>query len=212
MSGNVRSPADLLRATGLQCRNVGCCQKDRTKISGRFLRRYPGGNPLGLLYHNGQEGYNDLFTNTVHHNHCRTLQANIFELSDFLVNVLGVDYFGAEMEIKAVYHDSCSAIRGCGIREEPRQLLKNVAGLELIESPDAAVCCGFGGSFAAKFPDISIAMAEQKVQHALDLGAEAIVSTDSSCLMHLQSYIDQQQLPVRIYHIADVLASGWPNI
>ena len=159
-----------------------------------------------------REGYNDLFTNTVHHNHCRTLQANIFELSDFLVNVLGVDYFGAEIEIKAVYHDSCSALRGCGIREEPRQLLKNVAGLELIESPDAAVCCGFGGSFAAKFPDISIAMAEQKVQHALDLGAEAIVSTDSSCLMHLQSYIDQQQLPVRTYHIADVLASGWPNI
>ncbi len=159
-----------------------------------------------------REGYNDLFTNTVHHNRCRALQANIFELSDFLVNVLGVDYFGAEMEVKAVYHDSCSALRGCGIREEPRQLLKNVAGFELIESPDAAVCCGFGGSFATKFADISIAMAEQKVQHALDLGAEAIVSTDSSCLLHLQNYIDQQKLPVRTFHIADVLAAGWPNI
>lgn len=159
-----------------------------------------------------KEGYNDLFTNTVHHNQCRSLQSNIFELSDFLVNVLGVDYFGAELEIKAVYHDSCSALRSCGIKEEPRQLLKNVAGFELIESPDAEVCCGFGGSFSAKFSDISMAMAEQKVHHALELGAEAIVSTDSSCLLPLQSFISKQKLPLKTLHIADILAAGWPNI
>lgn len=157
-------------------------------------------------------GYDDLFTNTAHHNACRSLQSNVFELSDFLVNVLGVDYFGAELEIKAVYHDACSALRACAIKDEPRQLLKNVAGFELIEAPDAEACCGFGGSFSAKFSDISVAMAAQKVENALELGAEAIVSTDSSCLLHLQSYITKQKLPLKTLHIADVLASGWPNI
>lgn len=159
-----------------------------------------------------KDGYNDLFTNTAQHNDCRNLQSNIFELTDFLVNNLGVDYFGAELELKAMYHDSCSALRSCSIKYEPRQLLSNVAGFELIESPEAEVCCGFGGSFSVKHPSIATAMAEKKVQQALDLNAEAIVSTDASCLLHLQSYITQQQLPLKTYHIADVLASGWPNI
>ncbi|HVZ95689.1 MAG TPA: (Fe-S)-binding protein, partial [Chitinophagaceae bacterium] len=88
-------------------------------------------------------------------------------------------------------------------------LLSKVKGLELIEMPDNETCCGFGGSFAVKFESISAAMADQKVNNALSTGAEYIISTDMSCLMHLDGYIRKKELPIRTMHIADVLASGW---
>ena len=156
--------------------------------------------------------YNDLFTNTTAHNKCRAIQGNIFELSDFLVNVMEFDYFGAELDGRAVYHDSCSALRECKIKKEPRQLLSKVLGLELVDLQDNETCCGFGGTFAVKFDAISSAMAQQKVDHAIASGAEYIISTDTSCLMHLQSYIDKNHISLKTYHLADVLANGWGNI
>jgi L-lactate dehydrogenase complex protein LldE len=156
--------------------------------------------------------YNDLFTNTAVHNKCRAIQGNIYELSDFLVNILQFDYFGAELDGKAVYHDSCAALRECKIRNEPRQLLSKVLGLELLELKDNETCCGFGGTFAVKFEAISTAMAQQKVDNALAAGAEYIISTDASCLMQLQTYIDKNSLPIKTIHLADVLALGWGNV
>lgn len=159
-----------------------------------------------------KNGYNDLFTNTVVHNRCRSIQGNIHELSDFLVNVLKKNYFGAELEGRAVYHDSCSGLRECRIKDEPRQLLGNVAGLDLVEMRHTDTCCGFGGTFAVKFDAISSAMAEQKVYNALEMEADYIISTDSSCLLQLQGYIDKHNLPVKTMHLVDVLANGWANI
>ena len=156
--------------------------------------------------------YNDLFTNTVLHNKCRAIQANIYELSDFLVNILQFDYFGAELEGRAVYHDSCSGLRECRVKDEPRQLLSKVLGLDLVELKDNETCCGFGGTFAVKFGAISSAMAQQKVNNAMDAGADYIISTDASCLLHLQGYIDKANLPIKTIHIADVLAHGWGNV
>lgn len=156
--------------------------------------------------------YTDLFTNTTKHNKCRAIQANIFELSEFLVNVLEFDYFGAELEGRAVYHDSCSGLRECKIKDEPRKLLEKVHGLELVPLKDNTTCCGFGGTFAVKFDAISSAMAQQKVNYALEAGAEYIISTDASCLLHLQGYIDKQGLPLKTMHLADVLAHGWGNV
>lgn len=156
--------------------------------------------------------YNDLFTNTAVHNRCRNIQSHIHELSDFLVNVLKKDYFGAELEGKAVYHDSCAGLRECKIKAEPRKLLEKVHGLELVEMADTETCCGFGGTFAVKFEGISSAMAQQKVNHALDVGADYIISTDASCLMHLQAYIDKEQLTLKTMHLADVLAHSWGNV
>jgi L-lactate dehydrogenase complex protein LldE len=156
--------------------------------------------------------YNDLFTNTAIHNKCRSIQSHIIELSDFLVNVLNKDYFGAELEGKAVYHDSCAGLRECKIKAEPRALLEKVHGLELLEMPDTETCCGFGGTFAVKFEGISSAMAQQKVNNALAVGAEYIISTDTSCLMHLQAYIDKENLKIKTMHLADVLANGWGNV
>lgn len=134
------------------------------------------------------------------------------EISDFLVNVLKKDYFGAELEGIGVYHDSCSALRECKIKDEPRKLLSKVLGLEMVEVKDSETCCGFGGSFAVKFEGISAAMAEQKVRNAMALNADYIISTDSSCLLQLQAYIDKHKLPIQTMHLVDVLTTGWGNI
>lgn len=185
-------------------------------VGGKFLNDFsetnyivsPSASCTGMV----KNSYNDLFTNTVVHNKCRAIQSNIHELSDFLVNIIKKDYFGAELEGKAVYHDSCAGLRECNIKAEPRQLLSKVHGLELVEMKDTDVCCGFGGTFAVKFDGISSAMAEQKVNNALDMNADYIISTDSSCLLNLQAYIDQHDIKIKTMHIADVLTHGWGNV
>ncbi len=132
---------------------------------------------------------------------------NVVELTDFLVNHLKTDHFDACFPHKVTYHDACSALRQYGLKNEPRQLLAKVAGLELAELPDNTTCCGFGGTFMVKFVDISTAMVEQKVDNALSTGAEYIVSSEASCLLNIESYIKKNELPIKTIHIADVLAS-----
>jgi L-lactate dehydrogenase complex protein LldE len=165
----------------------------------------PSASCVGMV----KSGFNDLFTNSNVHNRCRSIQSNIFELSDFLINVLKRDYFGAELGGRAVYHDSCSGLRECKIKEEPRQLLSKVIGLEMVEMRDTDMCCGFGGTFSVKFDSISSAMAEQKVNNALELDVDYIISTDHSCLLHLKGYIEKNNIPLKTMHLADVLANGW---
>lgn len=153
--------------------------------------------------------YTKLFENSSLHTKVKAMSSNIFELSDFLVNKLNITNFGAQLHGKGTYHDSCAGLRECGIKKEPRLLLSNVEGLELTEMQDVETCCGFGGTFAVKFEPISIAMAEQKVEHALATEAQYLISTDLSCLMHLQGYINNKKYNLRTLHIADVLANGW---
>ena len=137
------------------------------------------------------------------------LKNRMFELTDFLVNKIGFTDFGAIFPHKVCYHDACSALREYGVKKEPRSLLSKVKGLELVEMEETDTCCGFGGTFSAKFKSISSAMTEQKVENALKTGAEYIISTESSCLMNLEGYIQKQKLPIKPIHIADILASGW---
>lgn len=183
------------------------------KMGEKFLKDFPNNRPIvapsascvGYV----KNYYPKLFFNTALHNEFKQLQRNIYEFTDFLVNVLKVTDLGATFEHKVTYHDSCAALREYGLKDEPRKLLENVKGLELIEMKDTHVCCGFGGTFSVKHEAISTAMAEQKVHNALDTGAEYIISTDSSCLMHQDGYIRKHKLPLKVAHIADVLASGW---
>lgn len=135
--------------------------------------------------------------------------ARLYEFTEFLTQILHVDDVGAVLKGVATYHDACGALRECNIKDAPRQLLSKVAGLQLLETEDSEVCCGFGGTFAVKFEAISTGMCEQKVLNALHTGAEYIISTDLSCLMHLDGYIRKHEHPLKILHIADVLASGW---
>ncbi|TCZ73249.1 (Fe-S)-binding protein [Flaviaesturariibacter aridisoli] len=153
--------------------------------------------------------YGKLFDNSSLHHRVQAISKNIFELSEFLVQQLGITEFGAKLPGKATYHDSCAGLRECHIKEEPRRLLMAVEGLELTELADVETCCGFGGTFAVKFEAISVGMGEQKVENALATGADYLISTDLSCLMHLQGYINHRGAPIKTMHLADVLASGW---
>jgi L-lactate dehydrogenase complex protein LldE len=153
--------------------------------------------------------YGKLFENSSAHNEVKELGKRLFEFSEFLVNILKVEDVGAVLPGKATYHDSCAGLRECKIKTEPRKLLSNVKGLELVEMNDVETCCGFGGTFAVKFESISVAMGEQKVENALATGAEFLISTDISCLMHLQGYINQKGYKLQTMHIADVLATGY---
>jgi len=153
--------------------------------------------------------YGKLFDNSSVHNQVKGLQKRIFELSEFLTEVLKTEDLGARLEGKATYHDSCAALRECGVKEGPRKLLSNVKGLELVEMQDVETCCGFGGTFSVKFESISVAMADQKVNNALSTGADYMISTDLSCLMHMEGYIKKKGHQLKVMHLADVLASGW---
>ena len=137
----------------------------------------------------------------------KKLQSNIFELSDFLVNVLHFTDFNATLQATATYHDSCAALRECNVKSEPRVLLSKVNGLQLLEMNDVETCCGFGGTFAVKFEPISIAMADQKVANAALTNAQYIISTDMSCLMHLDAYMKKKGMEIKVLHLADVLAN-----
>jgi L-lactate dehydrogenase complex protein LldE len=120
--------------------------------------------------------------------------------------VLGVTDLGASFPAKVTFHDGCHGLRELRIKQPPRQLLAKVKGLELVEMSEE-VCCGFGGTFAAKFPMISTAMGEVKCARAMETGAEYVVSNDSSCLMHIQGVADRQRLPIKTLHLAEILAS-----
>jgi L-lactate dehydrogenase complex protein LldE len=136
----------------------------------------------------------------------KALAAKVHEFSSFLVNVLGVTDIGAEFRAKATFHDGCHGLRELGIKREPRELLRHVRGLELIEMKEAETCCGFGGTFAVKFPEISTAMGEVKCASIAETGADLVISNDSSCLMQIQGLLDRQGKPVRSMHLAEVLA------
>jgi L-lactate dehydrogenase complex protein LldE len=181
------------------------CSKFLKDFSSEDIIVAPSASCVGFV----RNYYSKLFENSSQHNDVKALGERTFELSDFLVNKLGITEFGAILPGKATYHDSCAGLRECKIKNEPRTLLAHVSGLELTELQDVETCCGFGGTFAVKFEPVSIAMAEQKVENALATQAEYLISTDLSCLMHLQGYIDNKKYHLKTMHLADVLASGW---
>lgn len=202
--------------------NQTCCGQmafnsgfwDEAKAMGeKFLKDFPNDRPVigpsascvGYV----RNYFEKIFHNTAFHYEYKQLKKNIYEFTDFLVNVQKVTDVGAVFNHRVTWHDSCAALREYGLKEEGRILLKHVQGLELLEMKNRDVCCGFGGTFSVKFEPVSTAMAEQKVKFALETGAEYIISTDSSCLMHLQGYIDKHQISLKTIHIIDVLASGW---
>ena len=151
--------------------------------------------------------YPDLFAGTPHHELAKQVSAKCFEFSQFLVGKLGVTDFGAKFPHKVTFHDGCHSLREMHIHDAPRQLMQKVGGLELIEMSQK-VCCGFGGTFSAKFPAISTAMGEVKCGLAAATSADYIVSNDSSCLMHIQGLLDRQGKSMKTIHLAEILAQS----
>ena len=131
----------------------------------------------------------------------------VLELSEFLVDVLGVTDVGASFPHTVTYHPTCHSLRMLGVGDRPVSLLREVRGIRLVDLPDAQSCCGFGGTFAVKNPDTSIAMGSDKARHVVDSGAEVLVAGDSSCLMHIGGLLSRQRSGVRPMHLAEVLAA-----
>jgi L-lactate dehydrogenase complex protein LldE len=192
--------------------NAGFWDESRAVCS-KFLKDFdtadyivcPSASCVGFV----RNYYSKLFENASPDNRVKDIGSRMYEFTEFLTNILKIENFGAVLNGTATYHDSCAALRECKIKDGPRRLLNNVKGLQLTEMGDAETCCGFGGTFAVKFDAISIAMADQKINNAKATHADYIISTDYSCLMHLDGYIQNKGLPLKTMHIADVLASGW---
>jgi L-lactate dehydrogenase complex protein LldE len=181
------------------------CTKFLKDFSGSEYIVAPSASCVGFV----RNYYLKLFDNSSYHNDVKDLQKRVVELSEFLVDILHIEKFGASLEGKATYHDSCAGLRECGIKAAPRKLLSQVKGLEIVEMNDVETCCGFGGTFAVKFESISVAMADQKLTNAMQTGARYIISTDHSCLMHINGVKTKKGLPISTMHLADVLTSGW---
>ena len=192
--------------------NAGFCDESKS-VAEKFLNDFdnsdyvvaPSASCVGFI----RNYYPGLFENSMQQNKIKNLGKRTFEFSEFLVDILKVEYFGATFNEKITYHDSCAALRECKIKEGPRRLLSHVKGIELVEMNDVETCCGFGGTFSVKFEGISVAMAEQKITNIIATGATSVVSTDCSCIMQLSGIIKEKNLNIKTCHLADVLASGW---
>ena len=132
----------------------------------------------------------------------------IVELTDFLTRICGREDFGARLRGTAAYHDSCHALRELGIHAAPRRLLGNVRELELCSLPGQDQCCGFGGLFSVRYPEISASMGRDKIDGLIRSRVDYVISGDSGCLMHLGGMLRRQRIPIRTLHIAQVLAGG----
>lgn len=134
--------------------------------------------------------------------------AKTYELTQFLVGVLGVERVDARCAATATYHDSCSSLRECGVRDEPRKLLASVDGLTLTEMADTEACCGFGGTFCVKYPDISEVMVAKKAANAAASGADLLLAGDLGCLMNIAGKLSRDGKAVAVRHVAEVLAGA----
>ncbi len=188
-------------------------QAESQRVAEKFLRDFSGKRPIiipsasctGFIWNQ----YEQMFENSSQHNHWKELKSRVVEVSDFLVNHIDFIDFGASLKGLATYHDSCTAQREIHLKKEPRLLLSKVKGLELKEMQETDVCCGFGGTFAAKYESISVAMGKNKIEFAASTGADFLISTDLSCLIHLESISKKQKLTIKPMHLVDVLAQGW---
>jgi L-lactate dehydrogenase complex protein LldE len=134
----------------------------------------------------------------------------VYELSEFLVDVLGVTDVGAYFPHTVTYHPTCHSLRMLGVGDRPRRLLEAVRGLRLVELPKAEECCGFGGTFAVKNAETSVAMGSDKARHVGETGAEVLVAGDNSCLMHVGGLLSRQRSGIRVMHLAEILAATEP--
>ncbi len=131
-----------------------------------------------------------------------------FEFSEFITKIIGVKKFSGRLDATVSFHDSCHGLRELGLKDEARKILGRIEGLKLIELPHNEICCGFGGTFSVKFPEISTAMADEKLENFEATGADILVSGDSSCLMHLQGRAKRKGSRKRFAHIAEIMAES----
>lgn len=165
----------------------------------------PSGSCVAMIH----EHYPRLFEDDPEFSlHARALAKRTYELSQFIVKVLGRTDVGARFPHSVTFHPSCHASRLLGVREEPLSLLRAVRDLDLLPLPRCEDCCGFGGTFAVKLPDVSGAMVDEKVDHAEATGASHLVGTDAGCLMNIEGRLRRRGSSLRVLHLAELLNHG----
>ncbi|MGD8190256.1 (Fe-S)-binding protein [Brevibacillus ginsengisoli] len=165
----------------------------------------PSGSCVGMIHHHYPMLFKD---DPIMLQKAKELQEKTYEFTQFLVHVLGVTDIGASFPYRVTYHPSCHGTRLLGLKDEPYELLKNVRGLEFVPLPSAEDCCGFGGTFAVKLPDISGAMVTEKAQHVLETEAEVLVGLDMGCLMNIGGRLKHEGKQVRVMHLIELLHEG----
>jgi L-lactate dehydrogenase complex protein LldE len=163
----------------------------------------PSGSCGGMIARHYPEVLRD---DPVYAPRAKILAAKTHELVSFLVDVRGMKAVAARCPARACYHDSCSSLREMKVKSQPRSLLASVDGFQLTELKEPDVCCGFGGLFSVKYPDISERMADDKIADVRTTGAELLVGGDLGCLLHLAGRMERQGKPVKVRHVAEVLA------
>jgi L-lactate dehydrogenase complex protein LldE len=183
---------------------------DARPVAERFLKIFRNAElvvcPSGSCTTMVRNFYPELLAGTPWYEEALKVGQRIFEFSEFLVKVAQVTDVGASFPHRVAVHDSCHALRELHLKQESRQLLRNVRGLELVEMPYCEDCCGFGGTFATKFGAISAAMGDAKVGYAESSGAEYVTATDPSCLLHIDGILRQRKSHVRTIYLAAILA------
>ncbi|EKD39940.1 MAG: cysteine-rich protein [uncultured bacterium] len=163
--------------------------------------------PSGSCVHMVRHHYPELFADDpAMAGRARSVAAKTFELTEYLVDILGVTDTNSEFPGSVTYHDSCHLSRGLGIALQPRTLLRNIRGLELREMRDSDTCCGFGGTFSINYPEISTAMVDEKIENILATGAGVVAGCDISCLMNIHGRLSRRREKVKVLHIAELLA------
>ncbi len=186
------------------CDNAVCIAKQVIKVFEHYdYVVAPSGSCAGMI----RCHYPSLFKDsTKWAKRAEALAAKTYELVSFLVEICQVKNVEATLEKTVTYHDSCSGLRELGVKQQPRQLLTSVKGCKLKELNDSNECCGFGGAFCVKYPDISNAMIIRKTENITDSEAEVLLAGDLGCLMNIAGKLQRQGSNIKVYHVAEVLA------
>jgi len=167
----------------------------------------PSGSCTAMVHHYASLFANDDSRDEAWRRRAHAIAARTFELSSFLVRVLKVEDVGARWPGRVTWHDACHALRDLKVRSEPRRLIGNVRETEFVELENADACCGFGGTFSVKYPEVSIAILDQKIEAIEKAGVQAVISGDASCLLQIGGRLSRKGSSVRAMHLAELLAA-----
>lgn len=186
-------------------------RKDAAEAAKHFIQTFENAEvivcPSGSCVHMIRHHYPELLQqDTIWSERVKSIADRTFELSEFIVDELRITDLGSKFSGTVTYHDSCHLKSGLGIAEQPRALLHNIEGLELIEMKNSDSCCGFGGTFSVHYPEISTAMVDEKIENILATGATFVTGCDTSCLMNIGGRLSRRGERVQALHLADLLA------
>ena len=219
------SAVEVLRRAGCEvvfdARQTCCGQpafntgyrNEARRLARRFIEIFEEGNADAIVSPSGSctamaRHFHELFADDEPwRKRAEAIAARTYEFGSFLVDVLGIDDVGASFKGRVTWHDACHGLRDLGVREEPRRLIRNVRGAEFVELVNADACCGFGGTFSVKYPEISVAILDNKIDAIEKAGVRAVVSADASCLMQIGGRLTRKGSKARVMHLAELLAA-----